>query len=123
MARSKGDILKIQSSGFELEKSRVKGAIPDVPVEVKTSTLNITGEVVVSCSRSRFSSAFQYMFAEANADGSVPANTTYTLCPVSTRSRQSIPNLTRGKVYSIKASAIGPAGQSPFSNPVLVICQ
>ena len=78
--------------------------------------------VAMDKTKMSYAVGYQYMYAEANADGSVPPNSAYTLCKVETRTRQVLTGLRRGQAYSIKASAIGAAGQSPFSNPSVVIC-
>lgn len=122
-ARAGDDEIKVQSAGFELEKSRTRNGIPDAPVEVKADTYNLTASINMSCTRSKGAYAFQYAYALINPDGSQPANLEYIMYPVSTKTKQLITGLTRGKVYAIKVMAIGSAGNSTFSDPVIVICQ
>lgn len=123
MARAKGDEQKLISTGFDLERPKTRGHVPETPMLTSISTANLTGAVEVSCTRRQYATAYQYMYAVANADGSLPPNSEYIPCPIGTRTRQIITNLTRGVAYSIKAAAIGSAGQSPFSDPMVIICQ
>ncbi|MEI7732061.1 MAG: fibronectin type III domain-containing protein [Verrucomicrobiota bacterium] len=115
--KSGGDRTILESTGYDLAKSRVATPpIPDAPQNLKVGPGKETGWVLVRATRSRGARMFEVEYCVG--DRSVPANWKIG-AQTGTCRKVEIGGLERGKDYAFRMRAFGREGHGPWSNVVV----
>ena len=109
-----GDYAKLASSGFQATKPPTPVGIPDAPINLRAAYTGTTGEVYLTFKAVR--GIHSYMIQSATS----PDGVRTTHAP-STSSRVVLKGFTPGTVYFIWVAAVGTAGMSGYSGPVMIM--
>jgi hypothetical protein len=112
--QSANNLATLTSSGFEATKTRTPVGVPTPPVDLRLSYTGNTGELYFRFKKGR--GVVSYMIqSSTSADG---ARTTH---PPSTSSRVTLTGFTPGTIYFVWVAAVGSAGMSSYSGPVMIM--
>jgi hypothetical protein len=110
---SGGDEAKITSAGLDVRSSQTPTGDLPAPEGLSASPGDRDGEIDLSWDK--VNRARSYV-VERSPDPPTPAS--WQHAAVATKSQTTIGGLTSGTKYWFRAAAVGPNGQSPWSNPV-----
>ena len=113
---SGGDETKITSAGMDVRAAQTATGDLPAPETLATSTGDRDGELDLSWDK--VNKARSYI-VERSPDP--PTAVSWQHAAVATRSQTTIGGLTSGTKYWFRVAAIGPNGQSPWSNPAAKI--
>ncbi|MBK6342910.1 MAG: fibronectin type III domain-containing protein [Flavobacteriales bacterium] len=108
-----GDVDKAVSSGFELAKKPEPTTHLDPPVRLEARVSDFEGCVDLSWKRVEDARMYQVYVTEGD-----PATGTWEMVAVSSRTRTRVTDLTPGKFYSFRVTALGRIGEGPASDVV-----
>ena len=112
-SESEGDEVKILSTGADVRKK------PSAPTDLAAPTgllaKTSTTEGAVDCKWDSVKGAKSYIIQQA----SDLAGTSWAYLGSSTAAKYTATGLTSGKKYLFRVAALGPAGQSPWSDPAV----
>ena len=106
------DEQKIQSAGMDIRSAPTGASDLPAPDGLNATQGDHDGEIDLSWNRVERTRSY---LIERSADP--PSNTSWTQAGVSTKSSTTIDGLTSGTKYWFRVAAIGPLGQSGWSNP------
>lgn len=112
--QSNGNLAKILSSGFQPTKTPARIGILTSPLDLRAFYTGATGELGLRFKKVRGASSYIAQTA-TTADG--PRITH----PPSTSTRMTLKGFTPGTVYFIWVAAVGAAGMSGYSGPVMIM--
>ena len=111
-----GDETKIKQAGLDVKDTNTTADEINVPANFNISASDHDGELDLQWDTVRNARSY---IVERSADP--PGATTWTQAAIVTRSRATIMGLTSGTKYWFRVAALGPAGQSGWSNPATKI--
>ena len=106
---SKGEEHIIASSGFEVKRENKTPVAPGNPSNVHGAATNRPGEVIVRWSKA---AAARLYTVQIRDDG-----TTWRDCGLTSKTRMVVSGLSSGSKPLFRIAALGPAGQSGWSDP------
>lgn len=113
---SNGDEAKILSAGMDIRREASSASIPDKITSVVATPGNNAGEIFLSWDKVGGAKSYVVETALSSMD---PLEWKHMV--VSTRSKAEIASLKTGSGYHIRVSAVGAAGQGPWSDPVVKV--
>ncbi|MDP4207839.1 MAG: hypothetical protein Q8928_03385 [Bacteroidota bacterium] len=117
--QANGDLLKLQSSGFELSKDRSKLGVLPKPSGLKVTAGDNPGEIIATTDA--FTQATVYLFFVAVVP--TPASIKDWQVEMSTSHKKKISGLTSGKQLEVKCAYKGTSDELIYSDSVFIYVQ
>jgi len=112
---SNGDEAIILSAGMDVQKEKSPSTLPDKITSVNATAGNNAGEIFLSWDKSSKAKSYAVEIAV-----SAPV-LEWKHAQITTRSKAELGGLQTGTAYQIRVTAVGSAGQGPWSDPVLKV--
>ncbi len=109
---SEGDEALIKSAGFSVKKSQAKAAIPMIPAALAASEGADVGSIALKWKTVKGSKSYLVRATTTVADVD-----SWKQVAVCTKSNTTVVGLVSGQQYWFQVSAVGSAGQGPWSDP------